>query len=71
MRAFDKARIAYDYIPDVTTDVDLVESLRERATELGVTGGAPYVSIHNANNELVADWFGYRPDLIQTHLTKK
>lgn len=70
MRAFDKHRIAYDYVEDVTKDIDLVESLRERAAELGVAGGAPYVSIYSTDNELIADWFGYRPDLIQTHLTK-
>lgn len=69
MRALDKARIAYDYIPDVTENIDLVESLKARANELGVAGGMPYVSVYNADNTLVADWFGFQPGLISKHLT--
>lgn len=69
MRAFDKHRIAYDYVEDVTKDIDLVDSLKARANELGVVGGMPYVSIYNNDNELVADWFGFQPGLISKHLT--
>lgn len=67
----DQLGIEYEYVEDVTTDVDLVESLKARAAELGVAGGMPYVSIYDNENNLIIDWFGFQPVLIDHHLAPK
>lgn len=61
-RKLDRHNVEYDRVPDVTVNVDLVESIRARARELTVAGGMPYVTVYNESNELIADWFGFNPD---------
>ena len=46
---------------------ELAEAIRERANEKGIVGSFPYVTVYDEYNELIADWFGFIPDMINNH----
>lgn len=46
---------------------ELAQSIRDRATEKGIIGSFPYVTVYDAQNNLVADWFGFIPDNINAY----
>lgn len=46
---------------------ELAEAIRERANEKGIIGSFPYVTVYDEYNELIADWFGFIPDNINSH----
>lgn len=68
-RTLDVAGITYTEVEDAAEHIDLVEEIKERARIQGVQAKWPYVSVFNEQNELVADWVDYRPDLIEEHIT--
>ena len=45
---------------------DLAQSIRDRAKALGIAGTMPYVTVHR-DGEMVAEWFGFQPDMINAH----
>jgi len=48
--------------------LELTETIKARAAELGTPAAMPYVTIYDESNNLIADWFAFRPDLINQHL---
>lgn len=64
----NKQGVEYEEIrADLPGMEELAESIRGRAKELGVTGTMPYVTVHDEDNQLIADWFGFIPSNITDH----
>jgi len=46
---------------------ELADSIRARQKETNAPNQMPYVTVHDSGNNLIADWFGYRPDKINAY----
>lgn len=66
-RKLDAAQIPYQEVT-ASDSMELTETIKARAAELGTPAAMPYVTIYDESNNLIADWFAFRPDLINQHL---
>ena len=68
-RKLDDAKIPYATIDASTKENEpLAAAIRARAEELGERSEMPYVTVYDEHNVLIADWFSFRPDLINEHI---
>lgn len=68
-RKLDGAKIPYATIDASKPGNELLaDAIRARAEELGTPAEMPYVTIYDEHNVLIADWFSFRPDLIEEHI---
>lgn len=67
-RELSKKHVEYTEVEaDQPGHEELADSIRERATALGVQGTMPYVTVHDSGGDLIAEWFGFQPDMINAH----
>lgn len=68
-RKLDDAKIPYATIDASEKGNELLaDAIRARADELNSPAEMPYVTVYDEHNVLIADWFSFRPDLINEHI---
>lgn len=67
-RDLDTKKVEYELImADAPGNEELADSIRARQKETHSPNQMPYVTVYDTNNNLIADWFGNRPDMIICH----
>lgn len=67
-RDLDTKNVEYEVIlADARGNEELADSIRARQQETRSPNQMPYVTVYDSDNNLIADWFGYRPDMINDH----
>ena len=67
-RELNKKGVEYEEINALAPgNEELAQSIKDRATEKGIAGSFPYVTVYDDKNQLIADWFGFIPDNINAY----
>lgn len=67
-KKLEKHGVNYNTIEADAPDAHgLADAIRARAEELNVPPTMPYVTVYDIHNTLIADWFGYQPNMIIEH----